>query len=464
MGVGGWDLLADNVTLVGTVVDHAYSGNWFEGDDDWSITIKPLPGFEWVAKSNDGGTVECEIRTPIDDESSQNVQFGELMGRVVTAVGCWCTDVSHNHKTELHPLQLLIWDSGPVNGQSKRVKVMVFSDHSPSFMIIPPRPSPLDRDRSTHAIFDLTFPLAPHDDTPPVLSIANQNNMTDSCTFSVVGGNGAFQLHADIASGHGDGKGYYRGHLDLTYNTSREPSYIGLARLGTDEHWGAYAWSPADFFSMLKNRFAENIPATKLRTYVINGQRVWSGEFDRNGRQAHCQWYMTWDEFLAAYDELWPSWNLVDLETHVDDGQRFWTALWYAKTTSDGIAWGSLQDVLHASQKWNAPPVTLKTFVEGGIRHWIGVFRQTGVPTAVRQDLDWPEVLALHADPAQAIVHLEPYLDNGRRHWAAIVELRANDVALTLWSNKNLYRDEVQRLFDTYGLRVADFAVCRGWE
>lgn len=97
MGVGGWDLLADNVTLVGTVVDHSYSGDWFTGDDDWSITIKPLPGFEWVAKSNEHGTVECEIRTPIDDENSQDVQFGELMGRVVTAVGCWCTDVSHNH-------------------------------------------------------------------------------------------------------------------------------------------------------------------------------------------------------------------------------------------------------------------------------------------------------------------------------------------------------------------------------
>jgi hypothetical protein len=215
---------------------------------------------------------------------------------------------------------------------------------------------------------------------------------------------------------------------------------------------------------MLQGRFHDGIPATKLRSYVINGQRVWSGEFDRNGRAAHCLWYMRWDEFLTKYDELWPSWNLVDLETHVDNGQRFWTGLWYDKTANDGVYWGSLEDVLQAGRNWQAPPITLKTYLEGGARHWIGVFRQTGVSTDVRHGLGWREVLALHADPAHAIVHLEPYIQDGLRQWSAIVEQRSNDVTLTWWSNTILYRDKVQRLFDTYGLRVTDFAVCRGWE
>lgn len=464
MGVGGWDFLADNVELIGTVVDHNYSGGFFEGDDDWCIIIKPAAGFEWVAKSNDGGTVECEIRTPIDDSNSEEVQFGELMGQLVKAWGCWCEDVSHDHKTELHPLMLLIWDSGPTIDQRKRVKVMVFSDHSPPFMVIPPRPSPLHRDQPTHATFGIDLPVAPHDDVAPIFSIVSERDMTDSRSFTVVGGEGAFALRGDIFSGHGDGKGYYRGHIDLGYDTSREPSYIGLFRPGTDEHYGYYSWNPGQFFNILNTRFQESIPATKLRSYIVNGQRVWSGEFDSNGRSAYCEWYMSWDEFLQKYDELWSSMNLVDLETHVDDGQRFWTGLWYNKTADDGVAWGSLDDVLGLGQKWGMPPITLKTYVEGGLRHWFGIFRETGVPTEVRRSLSWADVLALHADPSRAIVHLEPFLENGLRQWAAIVEQRSNDVTLTWWSNWPLYRNEVQRLFDDYGLRVTDFAVCRGWE
>ena len=464
MGVGGWDWLADNVELIGTVKDHTYSGDWLEGDDDWSITIKPSHGFEWIAKSNDEGNVECEIRTPIDDESSENIQFGELMGQTVRAYGCWCEDVSHDHKTELHPLELLIWDSGPVVGQRKRVKVMVFSDHSPPFMIIPPRPSPLHRNANIHATFGIHFPIAPHDDVSPAYSIASEKNLTDWRNFNIVGRDGAFVLRGDILSGYGDDKGYYRGHLDLDYNTSHEPSYIGLLRPGENEHYGYYSWDPGAFFGFLKTRFSEGIPATRVRSHVINGQRVWSGEFDRNGRGAYCEWYMSWDEFIKKYDELWPTMNLVDLETHVDGGQRFWTGLWYDKTANDGVAWGSLDYVLGVGHDWGVPPVTLKTYVEGGSRHWIGIFRDTGVPTDVKHGLGWGEVLALHGDSERAIVHLEPYLEDGLRQWAAIAENRPNDVTLTWWSDFHLYRDEVQRLFDTYGLRVTDFAVCRGWD
>jgi hypothetical protein len=463
VGVGGWNKIADNTALVGTVVDHAYAGSWLEGDDDWSITIKPAPGYERIAMSNEGGNVECEIRTPIDDENSERAQFGELMGQTVRAYGCWCHDVSHDDKTELHPLQLLIWDSGPTVGERKRVKVMVFSDHSPRFMIVPPRPSPLHRDGRTHATFGLQFPVAPHDDVSPVYSIASERNMTDARSFTIVGGEGAYTLRGDINSGHGDDAGYYRGHLDLDYNTSREPSYIGLLRTGRDAHRGYYSWDAKSFFDQLKARFAEGIPAIRLRGHVINGLRVWSGEFDRTGRGAYCSWYMSWDQFRAKYDEKWKTMNLVDVETHIDDGRRYWTALWHDRVASDGIAWGSLESVLGAGRRWGAPPITLKTWVEGGGRHWIGIFRSSGVPTEVRQALTWAELVALHSEPGRAIAHLEPYLESGNRRWLAIVEDRPNDVTLTWWPNHHLYRDEIQRLYDTYGLEAFNFAICRGW-
>ncbi|PDZ39793.1 hypothetical protein CN520_00575 [Bacillus cereus] len=237
-------------------------------------------------KSNDGGNVEYGIRIPIDDEHSEEVQFGELMGQIVTAVGCWCEDVSHNHKTEL---QLLILDSCPVMGQWKWVKVIVFSDHSPRFMIIPPRPSPSHRDQSTHATFNIKFLVTPDNDVTPVYSIVSEWNMTDWRNFNIVGGNGAFVLRDEIESGYGDGKGYYRAHIDLDYGTLLDTSYIGLFQPGSEEHWGDYSAYPAQFLDYLKGKSAENVIVTKVRTHVINGQRVWSEEFDRNGRYGHFQ-------------------------------------------------------------------------------------------------------------------------------------------------------------------------------
>jgi len=463
MGVLGWDKIADNVTLVGQVTGHEYNGGLLDGDNDWSLFIQPTSGFEKIGEGNEGGKVECEIRTAIDDEHSESVQFGELVGKTVTAVGTWVKDVSHDNKKEIHPLQLLIWDEGLVSGFRKRVKVMVFSDHSPRFMVIPPRPAPPHWDQPTHATFTLQFPPPPSDDVMPIYAIAGEKNMTDSRNFSISGGSGSYVLSGDIHSGHGDGKGYYRGYLDLDYDTSREPSYIGLLHQDTTEHWGRLAADPGTFFTYLKQKFADGVPVKKFRTHVINGQRVWSGTFERTSSGAYCQWYMTWDNFIAKYKELNATMNLIDVETHIDNGQRFWTAVWYDKTTGDGIAWGDRDSVVSAGQQWGVPPVNLKTYVENGQRRWFGIFRSTGVERDTRFDLSWAELRDLQTDPNRALIHLEPYVEDNQRRWAVIAEHRPNNTVLTWWSSGALFAKEVQRLIDQYGLWLFDFSVCRGW-
>lgn len=189
MGVQGWNKLADNVTLVGTVVDHWYNGGAWEGDSDWSLKILPDPeSYVWVAVNSAGGVnndtlVECEIRTIFDDEASEQNVFGPLLGRRVTAVGTWVEDVSHDYKTEIHPLMLLIAE-GDIFGYSKRVQVLVCSDHSPWVMLVPPRPAPPHAGQSVHATAYILFPPAPHDDVPPIMNIIFEKDRCDSRSFS----------------------------------------------------------------------------------------------------------------------------------------------------------------------------------------------------------------------------------------------------------------------------------------
>lgn len=464
MGVGGWDVIEWTKKLVGEAVEHDYQNNVVTGDNDWNLIVKPAPGYEHIAAGNEDGNVECEIRTAIDSNSTANAQFGELMHRTVTVWGVWTKDVSHDHKKEIHPLELLLCDFGYVSTFTKLAKVMVMSDHSPNFMIIPPRPHLPGAKANVHARFSFDFPPTPHDDCPPAWSYQSEKNLADGRSYWVTGDRGRFLLHGQVASGTGDNHGYYRAHLRLGCDTSREPSYIGLLRPGTMAEYYALGFDPGSFFSIVKGKFGEGLPLRRMRTYVRNGHRLWAGTFDQTNRGAYMQWYMSWNDFATRYRALQKSMNLVDVETHIDEGgARHWTAAWEEKTGDDGFVLGDIQTVARMQEKWSLPLVILKSYVDSGTRKWIGVFRETGVPTEVLVALSWNDLLNLHNDPNRAIAQIEPYMEGGRRLWAAIVQRRPNDVTLTWWPNVSQFGHEVQRLIDYYGLRLSDFAVCRGW-
>jgi hypothetical protein len=466
MGVLGWNVIQDNKRLVGTVIDHGYSDGFFEGDNDWSLSIQPAQGFEDVGEGNDGGIVECEIRTAIDDKGSEEAIFGSLVGQIVDVSGTWVTDISHDNKKEIHPLMFLTcnWGQPPGDSFGKRVKVMVLSDHSPDFMLIPPRPAPPYADQSVHATFGITYPPAPSDDILPVVNIADERNMTDSRNFSISGSDGVFVLNGDIYSGHGDNGGYYRGLLDLQFDTSAEPAYVGLVYPASTASQFVLGYDYDSFFALVLQNFGNNFPMTKFRTYVINNQRVWSATFESISVNSYYETYMTWDEFTAKYNELWENWNLIDVEIHIDNGQRFWTALWHDnKTSSDGWAIGPREYIMGTIVQWGTP-FTIKTYLDNGVRVWFAIFRNTGTTMDLQLDLSWQDVLNLQANPDRALLHLEPYVQNSQRLWAAITEQKPNNVALTWWVNKDLFAASVQNLFDTGGWRLFNFSASRGFE
>ena len=462
MGVLGWHTIGENQELVGTVVDHGYSDGFFEGDNDWSLSIKPAPGFEGVAAGNAGGNVECEIRTAVDDKNSEKVQFGELMGKTVRVFGTWVKDISHDNKKEIHPLMLLTCDFGMVgSGFSKRYKAMVFSDHSPWVSLIPPRPSPPHARDNIHATFGLQFPPCPSDDVVPMYSIANEKNLTDSRNFSISGGNGKYTLNADIRSGHGSNSGYYRGLLDLGYDTSPTPNFVGLVHPANTATMDYLSWDLASFIGKVNENFAKNFPMTKFRTHVVKGTRLWSASFEGSGN-AYFQWYMTWNEFAAKYNELWPTMNLIDVETHIDNGQRFWTALWREKVANDGLIVGTRAFLDGYIAKWGNP-VNVKTYLDNGQRRWCAIFRNIGTPVDFHYDLSFQAMYNIAKSTDRALLHIEPYVQDSQRKWAVVAQHKPNDVVLTWWVNSTLFAKELQFLLNNYGLRLFDFAVCRGF-
>lgn len=463
MGVGGWDVIEAFQMIRGKAVRCTYQGGLFDGDDDWSLIIEPSPGYEYISEGNDRGEIECEIRTPFDNENSMNAQFGEFLNREVRAGGAWVKDVSHDHKKELHPLFMVLCDFGYASGYSTHAKAMVMSDHSPPYMVIPPRPRvPYSRGNvSAHFHFD--FPPAPHDDTPPAWARLSERNLTDSQDFSVAGSHGAFSLHGHVESGSGDDRGYYRAQLSLGYDTGRAPSFVGLLRPARRGESGVLGWDAASFFHHVSDEFSHGQPVTRVRTHVQDGRARWSALFEDSASVARIDWNLTWDDFLNLYRARWATMNLIDLEGYLaPGGARLWTATWYEGDAADGVAWGSLDDVVSTGRRWGLPMTTLKTWVHGGVRTWVGVFRAGAEAVSLQPSASWEQLVRLVEHGEHNLVHIEPYVEDGERKWAVLVGSGTNDTTLTWWPTAEQFGHEVQRLIDQ-GQSLYDFAVCRGW-
>jgi hypothetical protein len=463
VGVGGWDVIEPFKMIRGKAVKCTFQGGLFDGDDDWSLFLEPSAGFEFISAGNDGGQIECEIRTPFDNENSLNAQFGEFLNREVRAGGAWVKDVSHDNKKELHPLFMVLCDFGFASGYSTHAKAMVMSDHSPPFMVIPPRPRVPYSRGNVSANFTFPFPPAPHDDTPPHWSQLSERNLTDSREYSVTGSRGSFTLHGHVESGSGDSRGYYRGHVSLGYDTSRAPAFVGLLRPAAGRESGVLGWDPSSFFPRVQDEFRHQQPVTRVRTHVQDGHPRWSALFMDSSSGARIDWNLTWEGFLQLYHQRLGAMNLVDLEGYLaPGGSRLWTATWYDGTAPDGVAWGSLDSVVATGRRWGLPMTTLKTWVHDGVRSWVGVFRAGAETVTLHQEVSWEDLVGFVESGSTNVVHIEPYVDDGVRRWAVLLGSGANDTTLTWWPTADLFGREVQRLVDR-GLSLYDFAVCRGW-
>jgi hypothetical protein len=188
MGVDGWAVLNANVTVKGTVaaVEWGGSHNWINlnKDGDWSLFIRPGLASAKYADNSSGvtnaptkglvaGLIECEI---LPRDASQQlfnelfIPLGALLGTKpipVTAVGVWVEDLSHDDKTELHPLQSVVAEVA-ANATSREFRVYALSDASSFHLPYRPKPVPYAGESYT-ATFQATFPPKPAGASRPVV-------------------------------------------------------------------------------------------------------------------------------------------------------------------------------------------------------------------------------------------------------------------------------------------------------
>jgi hypothetical protein len=153
-------------------------------DWDWSLFVKPAPAFENLAINrgglqNNNGIIECEIQPPdgLLDGRTMHRFFDPLAGHMVTVVGTWVEDKSHNNKTEIHPITSILHETGSAPGLSHTEKVaefLGFCDTSTPHAIDPPRPNvPPHANELRVAQFQVRFPPSLEGDPLDVLDSAH---------------------------------------------------------------------------------------------------------------------------------------------------------------------------------------------------------------------------------------------------------------------------------------------------
>ena len=275
MGVYGWNVLANRRKLVGEVTDH-----WRNDDGDWEFTVIPAPGFKDLLVNSHGKAIRegvgCEVEPTdsVDNDKNEAKFFGPLMHQSVTVEGAWVEDLSHDLKTEIHPIYSILREAPQqISGnQGKRVEFFVFSDDSANF----PAKVPFSGQSITGG-FEVPYPDPPEDDSVPSFKVVSALNMADSANYSKVAKGSTYSLQGKVQSGVHPDRGFYHGVLDLFYDTSSQMRFAGIWHPG-DKSQMFYAGEDFQHFAArLGDLQKQGWHCTSMQRYVSGGRECWAG-------------------------------------------------------------------------------------------------------------------------------------------------------------------------------------------
>jgi hypothetical protein len=223
MGVFGWRERQDMVTLIGVAKSHAKAD-----DGDWTLIVEPDAGSRALLLNNNGkrnadGMVECEVEPSdfIEDGPVQSWEphlFGPLIGKRVTVTGTWSDDLSHDDKTEIHPIVSLFAEE--TFDATKFVQLFAFADDSGNFPATVPHSG---ENRFAHV--RIPFPpkvQLPHHHLKPQYRIKNSWYHVRSAVYRIDETVTPPVLDVLIETGIADeNKGFYFSSLVLDYDDQR---------------------------------------------------------------------------------------------------------------------------------------------------------------------------------------------------------------------------------------------------
>lgn len=152
MGILGWQALefdegtvlqnGEDIVLKGKIVEY-YTQYGFLQDGDWNLKVVPDKEFDFLCTNSEGIVNEevyasdkkkriiegevypCETFNTLD---YANQFLKPLVGKQVTMTGSFVEDVSHHHKTEIHPITSIICEEQKVG--YKNLTILVLADAS----------------------------------------------------------------------------------------------------------------------------------------------------------------------------------------------------------------------------------------------------------------------------------------------------------------------------------------------
>jgi hypothetical protein len=241
MGVAGWRMLSPTARVKGSVVAVNWGGskNWINlnKDGDWSLFVMPVMADAHYANNSAGvtnapskgqaaGIIECEILPINSSEALFNSLFKPLSPanpadtstwKHATVTGTWVEDLSHDNKTEIHPISSVLVMTAQLATGAREFLFCAFSDASTApVQPYRPLPVPFARENQT-ATFSIDFPPRPSPNATPKYTIANLPcTRSKPITASLAGPPLKPQLTGQVSTGlPSDGLGLYAGNISV---------------------------------------------------------------------------------------------------------------------------------------------------------------------------------------------------------------------------------------------------------
>lgn len=112
-----WSLREYSRLLIGNLENvyvTAPGAHWWDySDGDTNIVIEPDDDHQELlinrfGRPNANGKIECEVNIPEDRRDQYTNWVSSMIGTTVMAIGVYVDDDGHGHKTELHPMDLIV--------------------------------------------------------------------------------------------------------------------------------------------------------------------------------------------------------------------------------------------------------------------------------------------------------------------------------------------------------------------
>ncbi|NII27080.1 M23 family metallopeptidase [Pseudoflavitalea sp. X16] len=210
----------------------------------------------------------------------------------------------------------------------------------------------------------------------------------------------------------------------LFFQAMAQDLYTGVWRKGNG---GTYLWSGvnwADFNKKWSDLGKQNLRLIDIETYVTGGQRYFSGVWEGGSDgYALTPAGLDWAAFNKFWSDASKTMRLIDIETYTEGSKRYFLGVFrqggggYALTPA-GLDWAAFNTFWSNASK-TMRLTDIETYTEGSKRYFLGVFEQgSGGYVLSPYGMNWGQFSDYWADRAKEnlrLTDIESYEEGGKR-------------------------------------------------